>query len=240
LYYETWWFIGGCLAFAALVAWRAWQVRVRQLRRQFAMVFAERARVGRELHDTLLQDLVGVALHFDGLAATLSTSNGSATGQIMRLRRYLERSIQEAREAIWDLRSENLEERDLPHALRHFGERTFEDSSARFEMTVAGTPRRCPPPAEKHLLRIAREALCNAARHAQATLVQVTLEYAQDRITLRISDDGCGCQASDCTGDAPGHYGFQIMKERAEQARGHFRVDTIQGRGTRIEVAVPA
>lgn len=240
MFYETWWFIGGCLGVAILIGWGAWQMRVRQLRRQFAVVYAERARVGRELHDTLLQDLVGVSLHFDDLASSLGSSLGPATGQIVRLRRYLERSVQEARQAIWDLRSASLEEGDLPTALRVLGERTFEGNTARFEMTVTGTPRPCGADTEQHLLRIAREALCNAARHAQATLVYLTLEYRKDLVLLRISDDGCGCQASKCTGDVLGHYGFQIMRERAAQAEGQFRINTAPGRGTAIEVAISA
>jgi signal transduction histidine kinase len=93
---------------------------------------------------------------------------------------------------------------------------------------------------EQHLLRIAREALCNAARHAQSTVVHLTLEYRRDAVLLRISDDGCGCQASDCTGELVGHYGFQIMRERAAQAKGQFRIDTGPGRGTQIEVAISA
>lgn len=240
MYYETWWFIGGCFGVAALIGWTAWRIRLRQLRRQFAVVFAERARMSRELHDTLLQDLVGVALHFDVLASSLGGSLGAATGQIVRLRRYLERSIQEARHAIWDLRSANLEEADLPTVLQELGERTFDDNPAQFKMIVAGTPRHCAPATKQHLLRIAREALGNAARHAQATLVHLTLEYRTDLVLLRISDDGCGCQASECSGERLGHYGFQIMKERAEQAQGQFRIDTGPGKGTQIEVAVSA
>ena len=239
MYYETWWFMNGCVGVVALMAWAAWRLRLRQLRRQFAAVFAERARMGRELHDIVLQDLVGVALHFDELASTLG-ANGPATAQITRLRRYLERAIQEARHAIWDLRSANLEEGGLTKALHELGERAFEGNPAQFKLTVTGTPRRCDQVTEQHLLRIAREALCNAARHAQSTVVHLALEYREDVVLLRISDDGCGCEASDCTGELIGHYGFQIMRERAAQAKGEFRVDTGPGRGTHIEVAVSA
>ena len=183
---------------------------------------------------------MGVALHFDVLASSLAGSLGEATGQVVRLRRYLERSIQEARHAIWDLRSANLEEADLPKTLHELGVRTFDDQPAHFTMTVAGTPRRCAPTTEQHLLRIAREALGNAARHAQATLVNLTLEYRAELVLLRICDDGCGCQVSECSGVPIGHYGFQIMKERAEQARGEFRIDTSPGKGTHIEVTISA
>jgi signal transduction histidine kinase len=240
MYYETWWFLWGCVALAGLMAWTAWQMRLRQLRRQFALVFAERARMSRELHDTLLQDLVGVTLHFDELAANLGPSSGPATGQVVRLRRYLERAIGEARQAVWDLRSEHPEEEDLPRVLRESGERAFAGKHTRFETTVVGTPRRCAPSVEQHLLRIAREALCNAARHADASSVNLTLDYRTDAIVLRVTDDGRGCPTAEVAGEAPGHYGFVIMRERTEQAGGQFRVETSPGQGTQVEVTIPA
>jgi len=239
MYYETWWFMWGCVGVAALIAGGAWQLRLRQLRRQFALVFAERARMSRELHDTLLQDLVGITLHFDEIAATLGTSFGPVTSQVVRLRRYLERSIGEARQAVWDLRSAHPDEGSLPRVLQESGERAFAGKPTRFEMTVTGTLRRCAPAIDSTLLRIAREALCNAARHAEATSVSLTLGYRTDAVVLQVSDNGRGCEATDYASELPGHYGFLIMKERSEQAGGRFHVDTSPGRGTRIEVTIP-
>src|SRR5690606_38799892 len=145
MYYETWWFMAGCVAAAAILAWGAWQFRLRQLRRQFALVFAERARMSRELHDTLLQDLVGITLHFDELAASVGTHVDSVPGQILRLRRYLERSIAEARQAVWDLRSAHPDGGDLPQILRESGMRAFHGKPTQFEIAVTGSPRRCDP-----------------------------------------------------------------------------------------------
>lgn len=239
MYYETWWFMWGCAAAAGLAGWGAWRLRLRQLRRQFTLVFAERARMSRELHDTLLQDLVGITLHLDEFAATLGSRSGRVRARVVHLRRYLERAIGEARQAVWDLRSEHTGERDLPRELFESGERAFASRPTHFETIVKGTPRPCGPAVECHLLRIAREALCNAARHADATSVALTLDYRQDDIVLRVSDNGRGCQTADYSGHAPGHYGFLIMKERAEQAGGRFRVETTPGKGTEIEVTIP-
>ena len=87
------------------------------------MVLAERARLSREIHDTLLQSLVGVALQFDAISNTLDSSSSGARHQLVRIRRQVEAYIREARQSIWDLRSPVLETHDLHAALREFGKR---------------------------------------------------------------------------------------------------------------------
>ena len=73
-FYQTWWFLGVLGVMLAAMLWGAWQLRLRQLRRQFSLVLGERVRLSRELHDTLLQSLVGVALEFDAISKSLDTS----------------------------------------------------------------------------------------------------------------------------------------------------------------------
>jgi signal transduction histidine kinase len=239
MFYQTWWFLFGCLAVIALAAWEAWQIRSRQLRRQFALVFAERARMSRELHDTLLQDLVGISLHFDELAMTLGTSTSTIANQVVKLRRYLQRSIGEARQVVWDLRSSNADEAGLAMLLRQSGERIMA-GKCHFSMSISGTPVQCAAPVEQHVLRIVQEALRNAARYADATLVRLTLEYRPDSLVIEVIDDGSGFEMPAPGAQAIGHYGFLIMRERAEQIGGRFVVDSAPGKGTHIELAVPA
>src|SRR5438876_9414813 len=107
----------------------AWRVRLRRVRREFSLVLAERARLSREIHDTLLQSLVGVALQFDAISNSLDQSASTARHQLVRIRRQVEAYIREARQSIWDLRSPVLETHDLAAALRDFGKRA-----------TAGTP----------------------------------------------------------------------------------------------------
>jgi signal transduction histidine kinase len=238
MFYQTWWFLCGCVVAVALAAWAAWRIRLRQLRRQFAVVFAERARMSRELHDTLLQDLVGISLHFDELATTIGTPASPISNQIVKLRRYLQRSIGEARQVVWDLRSSSADDGGLPTLLRESGERILA-GGCDFSMTSVGTPVRCAAPIEQHVLRIAQEALRNAARYANATSVRLMLEYRDGSLLLEIVDDGSGFEIPDAATQAAGHYGFLIMRERAEQIGGRFVVESAPGRGTRIEVIVP-
>jgi signal transduction histidine kinase len=69
--------------------------------------------------------------------------------------------------------------------------------------------------------------------------VTLTLDYRPNEVVLRISDNGRGCQKADYTGHVPGHYGFLIMKERADQVGGRFEVEASPGTGTTIEVTIP-
>src|SRR5258705_347700 len=103
-FYQTWWFYGLCALAAAGGLWGAWALRVRQLRRQFSLVLGERVRLSRELHDTLLQSLVGVALEFDAVSKSLDSSPAAAKERVVRIRERVEEYIREARRSIWSLR----------------------------------------------------------------------------------------------------------------------------------------
>ena len=238
-FYETWWFISMCLVLFTMLAWGAWQVRVRQLRRQFALVLAERARMSREIHDTVVQELLGISFHFDELAASLGVASKPFEGQIARLKRYLEAAVVEAREVVWELRSPSGEESALPRRIREASQRAFNRRAASVEFALLGTPRPADAATDRHLFRIAQEALGNAARYAKATEVIVTLEYLHDSIHLEVRDNGCGLPFDKNGPEPVGHYGFAIMRERSEQMGGQFRVQSAPHQGTRIEVNVP-
>ena len=237
-FYQTSWFYGASLAGAALLVAVAWQLRLRRIRREFLLVLAERARLSREIHDTLLQSLVGVALQFDGIAKTLDGSS-PALGQLVRIRRHVEAYIREARQSIWDLRSPVLETHDLLAALREFGKEAATRANARFSATATGTPRECPPKVENQLLRIGQEAVTNAVRHAGASRINLELRFDDRSVTLRVSDDGCGFEYHDDAHDADNHYGLTSMRERAKELGGRFNVVSGAGRGTVIETIVP-
>ena len=239
MFYETAWFMGICLISIGLMAWAAWQIRSQQLRRQFALVFAERARMSHELHDTLLQNLAAIALHFDHTARNAEVAGSPLKDQLVRLRQHIENSIFEARRFVWDLRSSTLEESGLVHVLQESGGLTFGDSLTRFAMRVSGAQRRCAPTVEYQLMRIAQEALSNAARHAKATEVLLDLEYEREVVRMAVSDDGCGLREHTDDSDDNSHYGLRVMKERATAIGATFRLVSHPGGGTRIEVVAP-
>ena len=117
-FYQTVWFLLACVATIILAMYAAWQWRLRQVRVQFAIVHGERTRLAREIHDTLLQSLLGVALHFDVIAQKLDSSPAIAKQHLLRVRDEVEQYIREARQSIWNLRSPMLQSHDLAHAIR--------------------------------------------------------------------------------------------------------------------------
>jgi signal transduction histidine kinase/ligand-binding sensor domain-containing protein len=239
-FYQSSWFSAMSAAMIALAVWGAWRVRLGLVRRQFSFVLAERARLSREIHDTLLQSLVGVALQFDAIAATLDSSSSAAKAQLLRIRRHIEAYIREARQSIWDLRSPTLETHDLVAALQDFGKRAAAAQAVRFATTVTGTPRRCSAKVENQLLRIGQEAITNAIRHAQAKKIHAELRFEDASVTLRVSDDGCGFDHGDMVAhEMENHYGLTTMRERAEELGARFRIATSTGRGTQVETVVP-
>ena len=160
------------------------------------MVLAERARLSREIHDTLLQSLVGVALQVDAISNTLDSSSSGARRQLVRIRRQVEAYIREARQSIWDLRSPVLETHDLHAALREFGKRATAGKPVRFATSVTGTPRQCSAKVENQLLRIGQEAITNAVRHADAKRIHLELTFDDRAVGSECPTMGVGSTAS--------------------------------------------
>ncbi len=222
MFHQTRWFyalVGGA---AALVVWGGYRGRLRLVKRQFALALAERARLSREIHDTLLQSLVGVALQVEAVAADLGPRSSPTRKQLLRIRRKVEAYIRDTRQSIWDLRSPQLEERDLAGALREFGRIAVTDTRIRFVVTTTGTARPCTPKVENQLLRIGQEAITNAVRHAHAARICLDLRFEPGGIRLRVSDDGCGFNPADVPETPDPHYGLMTMRERAEELHGEL------------------
>ena len=237
--YETNAFYAFC-GFAALGSvWLLWNFRLRLIRRQFSLMLAERARLSREIHDTLLQSLLGVALQFDGIATALGPSSNAARDQLVRVRRQVEAYIREARQSIWDLRSPILETRDLATALREYARDAIGESGVRFTSAIAGNQVIPSPKIENQLLRIGREAITNAVRHSRARRVHLELTFDEASVTLRITDDGCGFDGDRWFAETSRHYGLTTMRERAEELGGTLTIATAVGRGTSIEAVIP-
>jgi signal transduction histidine kinase len=236
-FYQTGWFYGACVVTMMLTAGGLWRLRSNQIQRRFALVLAERARIAREIHDTLLQSLVGVAIQCESIARQVDSAPQAAGACLTQLRKQVEFFIRETRQSIWDLRSPTLLATDLSQALAQTGERATSDARIGFGFSVIGTPRRCPAKVEEHLLRIGQEATSNAARHACATKLTMQVRYCDDSVTLRVMDDGCGFEVGSAQAD--GHWGISMMKERAHLVGGSVRIVSSPGVGTEVEVVVP-
>lgn len=234
-FYQTTWFYGLCSVVGLLAAGAAWQLRLRQVRARLDGVLAERSRLAREVHDTLLQGLAALELQVDTMRSQLDSSPGAVKRQLDRSHRYIQRCVSEARQSILNLRAPVLDNWDVASALKSFGESGAEAAGVRFVLTVTGRQIRLPRAVEDHLVRIGQEAITNALRHSRARQVRTEVEYADREVRFRVSDDGIGFSV-DADATTGGHWGLVVMRERAEQIGARLTLTSQSGRGTTIEV----
>jgi len=225
------------LAIAAVIAafLYSW---MRRIRAEFAGKLAERARIARELHDTVAQELISVGMMLDR-AALASESDAVAS------RHYIERaatishdSLQEVRRVLANLRASTLEEDGLPSALESFAARAGDGSSVRPAVFVRGVPRRLPPDIENDLFRIGQEAITNALHHAGASRIDVELSYESDHVRLRVRDDGADAGAHEIDAIAGERFGIRGMRERAGRMKAELLIKSTLREGTEVSVHV--
>ncbi len=232
---------GGPLLVLALQRSRS-RAREAQLRARFDAALAERTRVAGELHDTLLQGFTGITLQLGGVERLISTSPAKAVERLSSVLGLADATLRDARRAIWDMRSPELGEsgeRGLPDALERSVRAAVPDGSIAVSFTMAGTPRRVSPNVESTVLRIGREALANAVRHAKATRIELRLAYTANTLRLAVGDNGCGVRPIDATA-APvnGHFGLSGMRERALRVHASLEI-TGTSEGTLVSLVVP-
>ena len=194
----------------------------------------ERVRLARTIHDTLAHSLSALVVQLEAVDTLFGTDLIAARAQFDRVRQHARVGLDEARQAISDLRSSPVEELGLGPALEqltaHFGRR----SGLHTEWVLQGTPTPLLPAQANALYQIAEEALDNVERHAAAAHVTVRLSYTSG-ITLEVEDDGQGFDPA--TVD-PRRYGLVGIRERASLVDGHVTVSTAPNQGTRLTVEI--
>ncbi len=239
-FYQTRWFYLAAALLTAAAMWGVYQLRVRQLKREFAAVLEERGRIARELHDSLAQGFTSISIHLEAVNAKMGAPHDAAREHLNQARLLVRSSLAEARRTVRNLRSELLEAGDLGAALSQVAGQLTAGTNVPAEVTVTGAARPLNERVESNLLRVGQEALTNAVRHAGARAVRVRLEYGDRRVCLRVEDDGHGFDVH--TTDAAangGGFGLRGMRERLTQIGGALSVESLPGRGTQITATVP-
>lgn len=224
-----------CGLAVALAALGAHAVRTRALRREFSAVLNERARIAREIHDTLLQGFAGAALQLNALLRKCSREPAAASKDLEKVLDQIDSCLAEARQEIVELRGDGAEPGAFEDRLRR-AVGAAAGGGLRAECVFKGTPVKLGHEVERNLIRIAQESVSNAARHARARSVRVTVEYGPKSIRMETADDGAGMQTAD---GSRKHFGIAGMRERAKLMGGRFDLKSVPDHGTEIEVVIP-
>ena len=203
---------------------------------QALAVVEERERIGRDLHDGIIQRIYGVTLGLDDVPAIALQDPVAAAERVDRAIDALHVAIAEIRTFIYGLRPGLDGPGVMASALETLAEETRLNTPITIEVKSVGDTS-IAPAIGAELLSIAREALSNVVRHAEASRAMLEVTAANGEIRLEIADDGTGFDV-----DAPGrggHHGLANMRRRAESLGGKLLVESAPGRGTRIIVALP-
>jgi signal transduction histidine kinase len=239
------WVLVTCAAALACIAWTFYQWRagqmVARLDMQFKERLSERARIARELHDTLLQGVLGARLQLCAAESQLPEDSG-AKRLVRRALDLMAQAIDDGRDAIRGLRSSSWSSGGLEQAFLQIHQELIthrEASQIAFKFLVVGAPRPLLPATHDEVCLIAREALINAVRHSRARKIEIELEYGKKSLRVSIRDNGCGIDPEVLRSRRDGHWGLPGMLERAEGIKAKLTVLSGVGQGTEIELAVP-
>jgi signal transduction histidine kinase/ligand-binding sensor domain-containing protein len=242
-FYQTVAFQVAAVLAAVLLLVGMYQLRLRQaaarLSARLEERLAERERIARDLHDTLLQGFQGLILRFHD--AMMEIPEPEPARRLMET--ALDRAdevMAEGRDRVVGLHPSFDKARDLAQSLARAGDEIANGSEIKISVTTEGLVQTLDPEAFDEIYCIGREAMVNAFRHAKGRNIEVEVDYASWELRLRIRDDGRGIDPKILEDGRPGHIGLASMRERAQRVGGQLDIISGPGAGTEIELRVPA
>ena len=240
-WYQTNRFLCLCLVTTIFIFWALYRLRVRQVARTISARFderlAERTRLAREIHDTLVQTIQGSKMVADD-ALDEATDFPRMRQAMERLSVWLGQATDEGRAALNSLRTSTTQTNDLAESFRRALNECRIQGFPDAVFVAEGKATEMHPIVRDEIYRIGYEAIRNACQHSEGTRLEVQLSYLQD-LTLRITDNGKGIASDVAAQGKDGHYGLQGMRERASRISGSLSLKTSADSGTEIELIVP-
>lgn len=237
-FYQTAWFYGLAAGVVFLTVFAIFRFQVRQTRIRYNLRLAERTRIAREMHDTLVQGCVGVSTLIEAAVGSARSDPDQMLEWLDNARIHLRMTLDEARQALADLRHDSFEN-GLASALSDLTRNVSDEKGIAVSLEVEGDPVHLPDSTNRALTLVAREALRNAVAHAKPSSVRVRLSFASSVIRMGIEDDGCGFAPSAQRLAEDGHFGILGMRERMEQIGGSLEVSSSSGKGTTVGATLP-
>ncbi|MGO4261566.1 two-component regulator propeller domain-containing protein [Lysobacter sp. TAB13] len=235
------WFLLLCVGLALALLWFVYQLRVAQIaeriRGRLEDRIAERERIARELHDTLLQGVQGLILRFQAVADRIPNEDKSRA-QLEAALVAADDVVVEARNRVHDLRG-NEGAGDLCAIIEELVAAVPFDPPIQVRIVAEGRMRDLHPVVVAETTRIVREALFNIAHHARASSVEIAISFEAKYLAIHVRDDGIGISARVLAlGRKEGHFGMIGMRERAEKIGGSLAISSSPGRGTEVALTL--
>jgi len=248
-WYQTAWFKSAVVALIALAVWMLHRWRAHHLLRlaedshqlQMQTRMAERDRIARDLHDTILQGTTGLVLNLQVAINRLGLSDADRQ-HVEALLAQADQATEEARTRVTGLRTGLEPSTGFAEALRGIGEHLANDAGIAFELVPAPHEWNLDEHARDQLALIVREAVGNACQHANARSIMIRLEEQPGERVIRVIDDGVGFAVDEAASaaKASGHWGLFGMEERAAEIGARLHIRSASGRGTQVVIVVPA
>jgi len=206
------------------------------------VISEERARIAREIHDGLAQDINFMLMRVQTLQTAQQMGKTiDLSKELEQLNQTLRRDVREVRQTIFALRPVEIETMGFVPALEKFVTDFAAANDFRIQLNVQGDATWLAPKLQSALYRLVQEALNNVRKHARATNVWIDLKFHADVAALSVRDDGTGFDMIKALDAARGRgsVGILQMRERAERAGGAFEIETAEGQGTSVRVTLP-
>jgi signal transduction histidine kinase len=199
----------------------------------------ERARLARELHDTIGQSLTAVIMTATAVENSLPNDFVSGKEKLANVRNIAVQSLHDLRGLIFDLRPEVLDDLGLGLALHSQVKKYLEPAGVQVQLRAAGLKDQLPAEVETAVFRVVQEAITNIARHAQANESSISLTKKDSRLIVRVEDNGVGFDPDQVMQKQQHAWGLRGMEERITLLGGKFYVGSRPGNGTLVLAEIP-
>jgi signal transduction histidine kinase/ligand-binding sensor domain-containing protein len=241
-FYETQWFLVLCVLLISSLAFVLYRLRVRsaarELQSRFEERMSERTRIAQDLHDNLVQEMMGISLQLE-IADEVTPPGSTAKGPLRRALDLSRTALANGRSALHILRQRPFSNADIKSTLRDTVQ-SMTGSQEAIQITNSGKERPIQPVPGEEMVQIVREALRNAIRHTGQSNVVVNSEYGDHYHQFTVHDKGAGISEGILQGGKPGHFGIPGMRERAARIGASLTVSSSPSTGTQWTLRVPA
>ena len=237
-FHQTAWFYALCAAALTCLAWLVLWSYTRQTKARFTLLLNERSRLAREMHDTVIQGCVGVSALLEAVARCQRSNIAEAVHLLDHARSQVKATLEEARQAVWDLRHSEGDESTFQN-LFDLARKLGEEHGAKVDTVIEGARVALDPATGRALLLVGREALRNAVTHGRPERIFVRIVFEAEQVCMEIRDDGTGFDTGSAMSEAQRHFGILGMRERVEQLGGEFALNSCPGEGTSVTAAIP-